>query len=373
MPIDPHDTPTLTGGRGRGGGEGRPGRRLVGFLAVALAGVVLAVAGLAWDAVEHSHDHELATHEGVFTLSNPAHLAFVVGLGLTAIGVIGAVVTLLAESGPARRAPRWAVPALAAGAGLAFGVGGAAAMTAGPQGADHHSVATDGGAGRSPAPAEAGHRHDGHGKGASLGSHASHGLAHDLQQYPDVAAATPAQRAAAQRLYDRSKATAQRYRSVDAARAAGYRIDSTRTTAKGRPARFLHARNPAYRADGRTVDPDHPEALVYLNPPDHKLVLVGVLYVMPPGRHGPDLGGPITRWHQHEHCFDAAAPAGQRRRPLPAGGTCPSGFEKRRGPEMMHVWLTGDLRSAYAVRAPHPELRRAFGASLGKTRRGGTG
>ena len=39
-----------------------------------------------------------------------------------------------------------------------------------------------------------------------------------------------------------------------------------------------------------------------------------------------------------------------------ADGSCPPGATPRQGSEMMHVWFTHDLRSAYAIHAPEREL-----------------
>jgi hypothetical protein len=45
----------------------------------------------------------------------------------------------------------------------------------------------------------------------------------------------------------------------------------------------------------------------------------------------------------------------------PVDGACPSGQMLRRSGEMMHVWFTDDLATAFARRAPLQELR-AFAA-----------
>ena len=75
-----------------------------------LAGVVTLLAGLAWDAVLHEADPELAAEEGIFTLSNPGHILFGLGIAITVAGSLaflygryvatGRMVTLLPLSGP---------------------------------------------------------------------------------------------------------------------------------------------------------------------------------------------------------------------------------------------------------------------------------
>jgi hypothetical protein len=81
-------------------------------------------------------------------------------------------------------------------------------------------------------------------------------------------------------------------------------------------------------------------------------VLVGAMFSVPRSVRGPALGGPITRWHTHRVCVE-----GNRRGLAPRpDGTCPHGTTSRYGSEMMHVWLTRELRSAYAIHAPVHEL-----------------
>ena len=71
------------------------------------------------------------------------------------------------------------------------------------------------------------------------------------------------------------------------------------------------------------------------------------------GERGPTPGGPILRWHSHVVCKQG------RKRGLkpPASGECPPGARLVQGAsEMLHVWFTAELRSAFAIRAPEPEL-----------------
>jgi hypothetical protein len=97
------------------------------------------------------------------------------------------------------------------------------------------------------------------------------------------------------------------------------------------------------------LDPPHPETLVYWNGPGDQLTLVGVMYTAAKGAPGPVVGGPITRWHDHESCRDPATRAKLGR---PVDGVCPHGQVYRRSGEMMHVWFTDDLATAFARRAP---------------------
>jgi hypothetical protein len=112
--------------------------------------------------------------------------------------------------------------------------------------------------------------------------------------------------------------------------------------------------NPAWRADGRVLDPTRPETLVYWRGAGDRLVLVGVMFTAAKGAPGPAVGGPITRWHDHETCRD---PATRERLGRPVDGACPAGQVHRRSGEMMHVWFTEDLATAFARRAPLAALR----------------
>ena len=73
------------------------------------------------------------------------------------------------------------------------------------------------------------------------------------------------------------------------------------------------------------------------------------------GEVGTTPAGPILRWHSHVVCK-----AGKKRglKP-PASGVCPPGSQLTQGAsEMLHVWFTKDIRSAFAISAPKPELCR---------------
>src|SRR5689334_4732740 len=62
---------------------------------LSLAGCLSILVGLGWDGILHGQDHTLAEHEGIFTLSNPGHLLFALGIGLV---VLGAVLFLLGQA-----------------------------------------------------------------------------------------------------------------------------------------------------------------------------------------------------------------------------------------------------------------------------------
>lgn len=183
------------------------------------------------------------------------------------------------------------------------------------------------------------------------------GLIQHLVRYPVLRLATTAERAAARRLLATIEAAADagRWRTPSVAARKGF-VRSTAPRGPGdRSVRYLHAELLRQRHGGPLLDPARPKALIYANAPGRPLVLVGAMYSLKRGERGPTPGGPITRWHSHLVC----AKGDLRGRKPPEGGACPAGTRLRQGSEMLHVWFTGDLRSAFAVSAPEPELCRA--------------
>jgi hypothetical protein len=179
------------------------------------------------------------------------------------------------------------------------------------------------------------------------------GPANRLQQYPTVSLATPAQREAAVRILVETSNAVRKYRDSRAAAAAGYDVREARRRPGDRSVGWLHAEHRGFSNDRSYLDPQHPEVLIYANPPDHRpLRLVGVMFSVHRGVKGPTPGGPVTRWHNHRVCVQADK---RGLAPQP-DGSCPKGSVARQGSEMMHLWFTHDLRGAYAIHAPVPEL-----------------
>ena len=187
---------------------------------------------------------------------------------------------------------------------------------------------------------------------------ARHGLIGHLPQYPTVSLATPLQRTRARTILDRLVDAAERgnWRNVRAAERTGYDTRSRPRTSGDRSVFFFHAERNQEPRKGSIFDFTRPKALIYANAPGRPLVLVGAMWSTRDGELGPTPAGPILRWHSHVVCKE-----GKKRglKPLP-GGKCPPGSQLRQGAsEMLHVWFTRDLRSAFAISAPRPELCRA--------------
>lgn len=184
---------------------------------------------------------------------------------------------------------------------------------------------------------------------------ARHGIVSHLPQYPVLSLATPRQRARAQLVLDRLVAAAKRgnWRDVRAARRAGYDTTSRKRGPGDRSVFFFHAER-RQEPRGRSIfDFTRPKALIYANAPGRPLVLVGAMWSTRDGEVGPTPAGPILRWHSHVVCKEGK----KRGLKPPASGKCPPGSRLTQGAsEMLHVWFTGELRSAFAITAPKPEL-----------------
>jgi hypothetical protein len=173
-----------------------------------------------------------------------------------------------------------------------------------------------------------------------------------LDEYPTVSLASPAELAGAQHLLAEIRAAAKGWHDLPSANAAGFDTRKARSSKADLTVHYLHAENRRNSNDRDYLDPRRPEALIYANVPGWPLRLVGVMFSMPRGKQGSTPGGPITRWHTHRVCA-----RGSERGLAPLhDGSCPAGTTARQGSEMLHVWFTRDLRSAFAIHAPPREL-----------------
>jgi len=171
--------------------------------------------------------------------------------------------------------------------------------------------------------------------------------------------ATPSvrQQQAAVRLVNASWAGARQYRSLAAARAAGYRP----VTPAGAP--VVHYISPAaYEhtlTGGPVLDTRDPQFLVYANTP-HGAVLAAAMYMTTPGGPTPQPGGCLTQWHVHTNlCFSRGLGiAGAITRAHPS---CPPGSRNRVTPAMLHVWFVPVPGGPTAVDAPDHQVVRAAG------------
>jgi hypothetical protein len=148
-----------------------------------------------------------------------------------------------------------------------------------------------------------------------------------------VEGVTPEQQARAENLIATTLSHLPQYADPAAAEAAGFR--SIRDGSTG----YEHYINSDFRADGRVLDPDHPESLVYEVRGGVK-TLVAAMYMAEPGttlETTPELGGALTQWHIHDNlCF---SPEGQVAGITTSDGGCPPPQVKFDPVPMIHVWI----------------------------------
>jgi hypothetical protein len=142
---------------------------------------------------------------------------------------------------------------------------------------------------------------------------------------------TPQQQVAATELYDETVAAIEPFKDSRHAWASGYRPNGSTTMPS------THWINNAYVNSGYVMDPHHPQGLVYANS-HHGPVLLGAMFEMKSiGVFGPDPGGPLTAWHQHQNiCF---TPFGLEFSLMTPFSTCPLGAIDFSAPAMLHVWI----------------------------------
>ena len=101
-----------------------------------------------------------------------------------------------------------------------------------------------------------------------------------------------------------------------------------------------HYINLNYFHDGRILDPDHPESLVY--EPDGKggKKLVAAMFMLETGQtlaDVPDVGGKLTQWHIHNNlCFTVSGVVAGLTAP---DGSCSAPLVKGPDTPMIHVWI----------------------------------
>jgi hypothetical protein len=172
---------------------------------------------------------------------------------------------------------------------------------------------------------------------------------------------TAAQQTAAVRLVNASWRDARKFRSLAAARAAGY----VPITPSGLP--VVHYLNyQSYLATmrgGPVLNTSRPQSLVYANT-SKGAVLVAAMYIAPPDRVTPRPGGCLTQWHVHTNLCQtglgvvvALAGAGNR--------SCPAGSTNHVTPPMMHVWFVPVPGGATAIDASDAQIVRAAEQSGG--------
>lgn len=149
---------------------------------------------------------------------------------------------------------------------------------------------------------------------------------------------TPAQQAAAEHLWQQTSSATQRYRSLANARTDGYLAYNPIGQV------LVHYVNPQYMHDGRILDPQHIESLVYANALRGPVLVAAMYSLEDPNAAPPDVAGELTPWHRHDDlCF---TPSGEV---VGAAPGCPAGSATYFTPWMLHVWLVPNRNGRFAA------------------------
>lgn len=206
-----------------------------------------------------------------------------------------------------------------------------------------------------------------------------------VSQFPFDAEPTPEQEATAKQFAERTEAVAEsRFEDVDDARAAGYVLDEFEmrlAQVEGTPKEAemrkrirkgvtIHLQNPTLANDGIAADPERPDVLMYASDGEQH-VLVGAMFLAPIGTDGPQIGGPLTLWHNHDNvadfgmvCFDGtamtglvkSAPDGSLGRSAAEGG-CEKGGPATGTSQMLHVHFDrSNLEQVFAGNMDPPDI-----------------
>ncbi len=106
---------------------------------------------------------------------------------------------------------------------------------------------------------------------------------------------------------------------------------------------FEHYINWKWIDDNDTLDPDHPESLVYQPQPDGTKKLLSAMFMLPDTvklTDVPDIGGALTQWHIHDNLCFTKDPVAPKVAGLTDGnGNCPASLQKFQPAPMIHVWI----------------------------------
>jgi hypothetical protein len=171
--------------------------------------------------------------------------------------------------------------------------------------------------------------------GAITWPYAMGAMSAGMQMVDASCTATPtlAQQEAAVALVDKTVAAVAPYKSLAAAKAAGY-IPLTPTGQ-----RQVHYINPSiYENQGDIPNPSEVPVLVYDNTAQGAVLVAG-MYLMPPsGQTPPQPGGCLTQWHVHtDLCISGLKVVG-----TDDGAPCTGNSSNEVTPPMIHVWLVPD-------------------------------
>ena len=324
--------------------------RKIGVWMLATGGAIMSI-GLVADAVRHSSDPDLAAEEGIFDLSGFPHALFFGGicvavLGALAIAFGGRLYQPGARVTVSRRIAQVGAPiaAVLLVAGCAsFASNSSLGRPAPAAAADDHDDATAAGAG--------GHSHESESDDTATAADESEDHPHETEasvvspkpydptqpiDLGGVEGVTPEQQAEAENLIAITLLRLPQYTDPAAAVAAGYTSLGDAFTG------HEHFMNSAYYDDGRILDPDYPESLVYI--PDAAAPggkrLAAAMFMLESDAtldDVPPMGGKLMQWHIHNNlCFTTS---GQVRGLTNAQGGCTPPLVTGIQAPMIHVWI----------------------------------
>jgi hypothetical protein len=318
-----------------------------------IAFVLIAVAQIGWGAWAYSRAGRLVSLVGAainaaaiggWIMAKTSGLTFVTGLdvkesvqfadavaaGLAAVAVVGALAALAGRVSLTAR-PHPAVVGVAAVAVLALAVPGMVRTGSHSHAGGHGHTET------------AGHSH-----GAGTSDHADHAAAEEPKPYdatlPVDLGGTPGvtaeQQAEAENLVTISLEKLPQFSDIPTIEAMGYRSIGDAGTGNE------HFMKWDLISDGRVLDPDYPESLVFdVNRETGEKTLAAAMYMANLGDTldtVPTLGGDLVQWHIHDNlCFIGETNAWR------VGDVAPEGEECRPGTfrlgnnhvPMVHVWI----------------------------------
>lgn len=147
----------------------------------------------------------------------------------------------------------------------------------------------------------------------------------------DASRPTATEQARADKLVKDTKAALAKYTTTGSVEAAGYYSIGDALTG------YEHFVNTAYLDDGDELDPGRIESIVFKVDGDTKQLVTG-MYILTSGKtmaDVPDVGGPLTVWHDHQNlCWDASGHVVG----VKVGDVCTRGTFHATAP-MLHVWV----------------------------------
>ena len=158
---------------------------------------------------------------------------------------------------------------------------------------------------------------------------------------------TPEQQAAAENLIAVTVVRLPQWSDYTDAEAAGFHSIGDGATG------FEHFINWDWINDDITLDPDHPESLVYQPQPDGTKKLLSAMYMLPDTvalADVPDIGGALMQWHIHDNlCFTTDPVAPRVAGITQPDGSCRDGLVKFLPAPMIHVWITAHKCGPFAA------------------------